>query len=317
MDLRGIWSETTYQMQKHRDNPITARQEKESRLDENNPGIYTQIPFELKNAHIRTLLSKNIRPKVAIFREQGVNSHLEMAAAFIKAGFNAIDVHMSDLIDQKETLKDFKGLVACGGFSYGDVLGAGEGWAKSILFNPALKQLFCDFFERSDTFSLGICNGCQMFSHLRSIIPGSEHWPYFVQNTSQQFEARFSMLQIEASPSILMKDMQGAQMPIVVSHGEGRAVYSTSSKAIDPAQQGLVVARFIDHYGKVTETYPNNPNGSPMGITGLTTQNGRVTIMMPHPERVARNVQMSYTDELWSEDSPWMKMFYNARTWVG
>ncbi|MFT6732187.1 MAG: phosphoribosylformylglycinamidine synthase [Polaribacter sp.] len=317
MDLRAIWSETTYQMQKRRDNPETANQEKSTRLDINNLGICPELTFDPSNDIAQSFLSLTNKPKVAILREQGVNSHLEMAAVFIKAGFNAIDVHMSDLMSGRRDLSEFKGVVACGGFSYGDVLGAGEGWAKSILFNSKLKQMFIDFFTRDDSFSLGICNGCQMMSNLREIIPGSDHWPHFVRNKSEQFEARFSMVEIVESPSIFLKGMEGSRLPIAISHGEGRAEFENDSEINECDNSGLVFARFIDNYGKVSESYPSNPNGSPCGITGLTSEDGRVTIMMPHPERVARSVQNSYADIQWGEDGPWTRMFRNARVWVG
>jgi phosphoribosylformylglycinamidine synthase len=314
MDLRALWSETSYQMQSLRDNPESAAQEKQYRLDASNPGIIPQLSFDPSEDICANL---NDRPKVAILREQGVNSHLEMAAVFIKSGFNAIDVHMSDLMNERLDLADFKGLVACGGFSYGDVLGAGEGWAKSILFNANLKTMFTQFFAREDTFSLGICNGCQMMSNLRSIIPGSEHWPHFVRNRSEQFEARFSMVEVAESPSIFMKGMAGSRIPIAVSHGEGRAEFVSAEAASSADTSGLITARFINNYGDVTEQYPSNPNGSPHGITGLTSTDGRVTIMMPHPERVARTVQNSYALPEWGEDGPWTRMFRNARVWVG
>ncbi|MDQ7049427.1 MAG: phosphoribosylformylglycinamidine synthase [Enterobacterales bacterium] len=316
MALRESWSETSYQMQRLRDNPQAAEEEKSTGLDPNNPGINPRLTFDPKQ-NIGQSLTKKPRPRVAILREQGVNSHLEMAAAFIKAGFNAVDLHMSDLMRGKVDLADFRGLVACGGFSYGDVLGAGEGWAKSILFNPKLKQMFSDFFMREDSFSLGICNGCQMMSNLREIIPGSEHWPNFVRNLSEQFEARFSMVELKPSPSIFLKDMQGSQLPIVVSHGEGRAEFESCQHAEQAINAGLVVAQYVDNYGQVTEKYPANPNGSPLGITGLTSSDGRVTIMMPHPERVVRSVQNSYVPDSWGDDGPWMRMFRNARVWVG
>ncbi len=317
MDLRAIWSETSFQMQSLRDNSKSAEQEKQIRLDVNNPGITPDLTFEPSEDIAAAFLNHSDKPKVAILREQGVNSHLEMAAVFIKAGFNAIDVHMSDLMNGRIELKQFRGLVACGGFSYGDVLGAGEGWAKSILFNQNLKQMFSEFFARPNTFSLGICNGCQMMSNLRSIIPGSDHWPHFVRNRSEQFEARFSMVEVVETPSIFMKGMAGSKMPIAVSHGEGRAEFITTQKAESTNVSGLVTTRFIDNYGKVTQQYPYNPNGSPFGITGLTSADGRVTIMMPHPERVARTVQNSYALSEWGEDGPWTRMFRNARVWVG
>lgn len=317
MELRGIWSETTYRMQALRDNPQCALEEKQSRIDSGNPGIVPHLTFDPSEDIAASYLDVSDKPKVAILREQGVNSHLEMAAVFIKAGFNAVDVHMSDLMAERVNLDDFTGLVACGGFSYGDVLGAGEGWAKSILFNSKLKATFTEFFARDNTFALGICNGCQMLSNLRSIIPGTEHWPHFVRNTSEQFEARFSMVEVAKTPSIFFAGMEGSRIPIAVSHGEGRAEYASEEQAQAANQSGLVTARFIDNYGQVATTYPSNPNGSLFGITGLTTSDGRVTIMMPHPERVARTVQNSYASVDWSEDGPWTRMFRNARMWVG
>ncbi|MDH5630330.1 MAG: phosphoribosylformylglycinamidine synthase, partial [Gammaproteobacteria bacterium] len=317
MDLRAIWSETTYQMQAMRDNPDCALEEKQARLDAKNPGIVPHLTFDPSEDVAVDFLSVANKPKVAILREQGVNSHLEMAAAFIKSGFNAIDVHMSDLMAGRANLNDFVGLVACGGFSYGDVLGAGEGWAKSILFNETLKADFKAFFEREETFTLGICNGCQMLSNLREIIPGSDHWPHFVKNRSEQFEARFSMVEVLPTPSIFFKDMIGSRIPIAVSHGEGRAEFVSEQAADDCNKSGLVTAHFIDNYGKVANQYPANPNGSLHGITGLTTTDGRVTIMMPHPERVARSLQNSYAPKAWGEDGPWTRMFRNARVWVG
>jgi phosphoribosylformylglycinamidine synthase len=240
-----------------------------------------------------------------------------MAAAFLKAGFNAIDVHMSDILSGRVTLDGFKGLVACGGFSYGDVLGAGEGWAKSILFNPVARQQFEAFFKRDDSFTLGICNGCQMLSNLKELIPGTEHWPHFVRNQSEQFEARFSLVKVEKTPSIFLKGMEGSHLPIAVSHGEGRAEFKSEQHATEANQSGLVAARFIDNYGQETTEYPANPNGSPNGITALTNTDGRVTIMMPHPERVQRSVQNSWCPDDWNEDGPWVRMFRNARVWVG
>jgi phosphoribosylformylglycinamidine synthase len=317
MELRALWSETTYQMQARRDNPECALEEKNLRIDGANPGIKPSLTFDINEDIAADFLDISDKPKVAILREQGVNSHLEMAAAFIKAGFNAIDVHMSDLMAGRTDLEDFTGLVGCGGFSYGDVLGAGEGWAKSILFNKKLKAAFSQFFARENTFTLGICNGCQMLSNLRSIIPGSNHWPHFVRNISEQFEARLSMVEIAESPSIFFKDMAGSKIQIAVSHGEGRAEFVSDEKAKASNKSGLVAARFIDNYGQVATTYPTNPNGSLFGITALTNTNGRVTIMMPHPERVARSVQNSYAPAAWGEDGPWTRMFRNARVWVG
>ncbi len=315
-DLRALWSATTYQMQKLRDNPECAEQEYQAKLDVNNPGLTPKLTFDINN-DIAASLSGSEQPKVAILREQGVNSHLEMAAAFMKAGFTAIDVHMSDILSGRVTLDQFKGIVACGGFSYGDVLGAGEGWAKSILFNPVAREQFANFFKREDAFALGICNGCQMLSNLKELIPGTDHWPHFVRNKSEQFEARFALVKVEKSPSIFMQGMEGSHIPIAVSHGEGRAEFKTNEDAQSSNVSGLVVARYIDNYGNETEQYPSNPNGSPFGITALTNTDGRVTIMMPHPERVQRSVQNSWCPDEWGEDGPWVRMFRNARVWVG
>jgi len=237
-----------------------------------------------------------------------VNGQIEMAAAFDRAGFSAQDVHMSDILAGRVDLNDFKGLVACGGFSYGDVLGAGEGWAKTILFNESLREKFKQFFHRDDTFSLGVCNGCQMMANLKDLIPGAQDWPHFVRNNSEQFEARFSMLEIVESPSILFKDMAGSQMPIAIAHGEGHAEYKTDIASV------ISAARYIDHQGNVTEQYPANPNGSPDGLTAFTTEDGRATIMMPHPERAVQN---SWHPDEWNEDGAWMRMFRNARVWIG
>jgi len=316
MQLRELWSETTYRMQAMRDNAECALEEKQARIDAENPGIRPHLTFDPREDIAAPYLNLQSKPKVAILREQGVNSHLEMAAAFTKAGFSAIDVHMSDLFAGRRNLDEFKGLVACGGFSYGDVLGAGEGWAKSILFNEQMKARFAAFFAREDTFALGICNGCQMMSNLREIIPGSEHWPHFVRNRSERFEARFSFVEICESPSIFLSGMAGSKLPIAVSHGEGRAEFASEQAAIEANHSGLVAVRYIDNYGNVATTYPANPNGSPFGITGLTTQDGRVTIMMPHPERVARTVQNSWAPADWGEDGPWTRMFRNARVWL-
>jgi phosphoribosylformylglycinamidine synthase len=252
---------------------------------------------------------------MAILREQGVNGQVEMAAAFDRAGFAAVDVHMSDIISGRIKLADFKGVAACGGFSYGDVLGAGEGWAKSILFNPRARDEFEAFFQRADTFALGVCNGCQMMSNLHEIIPGAEHWAHFARNQSEQFEARFVMVEVQSSPSILFEGMAGSRMPIVVSHGEGYADFGNAARL--KAAQALVSLRYIDHNGKPTMTYPLNPNGSPQGITGLTTPDGRFSIMMPHPERVFRAVQNSWYPRDWKENGAWLRMFQNARKWVG
>jgi phosphoribosylformylglycinamidine synthase len=244
-----------------------------------------------------------------------VNGQIEMAAAFDRTGFDVVDVHMSDIIAGRTSLTEFRGIVACGGFSYGDVLGAGEGWAKSILFNARAREAFEAFFARDDTFALGVCNGCQMMSNLRSLIPGAQHWPHFVRNRSEQFEARFAMVEVQASPSLFFDGMTGSRIPIAVAHGEGYAEFRDAAHL--GAARPMVALRFVDNRGQPTERYPFNPNGSPQGITGLTTQDGRFTILMPHPERVFRTVQNSWHPDDWGEDSPWMRMFRNARQWVG
>jgi phosphoribosylformylglycinamidine synthase len=331
VNLQRIWSETTYQMQKLRDNPDCARQEFDRLLDAADPGLHVKLTYAL-NENISPLLLL-AKPKIAILREQGVNGQVEMAAAFDRAGFATVDVHMSDIISGRVSLRDFKGLAACGGFSYGDVLGAGEGWAKSILFNLRARDEFEAFFKRRDTFALGVCNGCQMMSNLHEIIPGAENWAHFARNRSEQFEARFVMVEVQPSPSIFFNGMAGSRMPIVVSHGEGYADFSSDIPSANghesslklrfgddkklKAAQKLVTLRYVDHRGNATETYPLNPNGSPQGITGLTTKNGRFTIMMPHPERVFRAVQNSWHPYGWQENGAWMRMFQNARKWVG
>jgi len=314
VDLHRIWSETSYQMQKLRDNPKCAQQEYDSLLDENDTGLFADLSFDV-NEDIAAPFIGGLKPKVAILREQGVNGHLEMAAAFTHAGFTAIDVTMTDIMQSRIDLADFKGLAACGGFSYGDVLGAGEGWAKSVLFNERVKEVFESYFHREDAFALGVCNGCQMMSNLKSIIPGAEHWPHFVRNASEQYEARFVQSEIVRSNSVLLQGMQGSKLPVVVAHGEGRAEFASSA-----AQQSAVEAlalRFIDYRGDVADRYPANPNGSPEGIAGLCNSDGRVTIMMPHPERIFKTVTNSWADSSWGEYSPWMRIFRNARVWVG
>ena len=313
VNLQRIWSETSYRMQKLRDNPACAQQEFDRLLDAADPGLHVKLTYD-PDEKISPALLRN-RPKIAILREQGVNGQVEMAAAFDGAGFAAVDVHMSDIISGRVKLADFKGFAACGGFSYGDVLGAGEGWAKSILFNPRARDEFAAFFQRKDTFALGVCNGCQMMSKLQDVIPGADNWAHFARNQSEQFEARFVMVEVQDSPSIFFSGMAGSRMPIVVSHGEGYADYRDSKRL--KAAQPLVTLRYVDHRGNATETYPLNPNGSPQGITGLTTPDGRFSIMMPHPERVFRAVQNSWHPSDWREDGAWMKMFRNARKWVG
>jgi len=309
-EMQAIWSEVSYRMQALRDNPDCAKQQFERISDDKDPGLTAQLSFDV-NENITAPFSSS-RPRVAILREQGVNGHVEMAAAFDKAGFTSIDVHMTDIINGRVSLKDFVGLVACGGFSYGDVLGAGGGWAKSILFNERARSEFSGFFERSDTFGLGVCNGCQMLSGLKELIPGAEHWPKFMRNTSEQFEARVSMVKVQGSPSILLKGMEGSKIPVVIAHGEGRAEFSDHNQ-----QQALVALSYVDNYGEETTDFPMNPNGSPDGITGLTTTDGRFTIMMPHPERCFRTLQNSWQPSDWAEDGAWLRMFRNARVWVG
>ncbi len=250
-----------------------------------------------------------------MLREQGVNGQLEMAAAFHQAGFECVDVHMSDIVSGRLGLEGFRGLAACGGFSYGDVLGAGEGWAKSILFNARARDQFQAFFERPETFALGVCNGCQMLSNLRELIPGAGHWPHFVRNRSEQFEARMVMVEVPSSPSIVLDGMAGSRLPIVVAHGEGRAEFRDADQL--NLAGPFVALRYLENTGETATRYPANPNGSPLGITGLTTQDGRVTVMMPHPERVFRALQYSWRLDTWNEDGPWMRLFRNARVWVG
>lgn len=317
VDLQRAWSETTYQMQGLRDHPDCAQQEYDRILDAADPGLHVQPSFDVNEDIAAPYIQSGVRPAIAILREQGVNGHVEMAAAFDRAGFTAIDVHMSDVIAGRVSLSDFKGLAACGGFSYGDVLGAGEGWAKSILFNPRARDEFEAFFQRTDTFALGVCNGCQMMSQLREIIPGTAHWPRFVRNQSEQFEARFVMVEIQPSLSLFFDGMAGSRMPIVVAHGEGHTSFADNQDLLKIAQQ--ITMRYVDHQGAFTEVYPYNPNGSAEGITGLTSDDGRFNILMPHPERVFRVVQHSWypqTDTT-GEDAPWMRMFRNARKWVG
>ena len=313
--LHRLWSETTYHMQKLRDNPACAQQEYDRILNNADAGIHAHLTFDHNDNIVAPYLNK-IRPKMAILREQGVNGHVEMAAAFDRAGFATFDVHMSDIIAGRASLKEFAGFVACGGFSYGDVLGAGEGWAKSILFNARARDEFSAFFNRTDSFALGVCNGCQMMSNLHSIIPQADHWPHFVRNKSEQFEARFAMVEVLESPSLFFNGMAGSRMPIAVAHGEGFAEFSDANAVNDVLDKKLVTMRFVDNKSTATEQYPFNPNGSPQGITGLTTTDGRFSIMMPHPERVFRAVQHSWKPDDWVEDGPWMRMFRNARKWI-
>ncbi len=314
--LQQQWAETSYRIQRLRDNVDCADQEFDALLEEDNPGLSVKLSFDVNQDIAAPYIKRGVRPQVAVLREQGVNGQVEMAAAFDRAGFAAVDVHMSDILSGRISLEDFKGLVACGGFSYGDVLGAGEGWAKSILFNARARDGFQAFFERSDSFALGVCNGCQMMSNLHELIPGSESWPHFVRNRSEQFEARVAMVQVQESPSIFLQGMTGSRLPIAIAHGEGHAEFENEAALLEADLSGTVALRYIDNHGKVTERYPANPNGSPRGITGLTTRDGRVTIMMPHPERVFRAVTNSWRPDEWQEDGGWMRMFRNARVWV-
>ena len=313
--LHAAWSETSWRMQRLRDEPACADEERDARLDPDDPGLAWRLTYDAEQDVAAPYVATGRRPRVAILREQGVNSQVEMAAAFDRAGFTAVDVHMTDLIDQGATLDGYHGLVACGGFSYGDVLGAGEGWAKSILFNPRVRGLFEAWFARTDRFTLGVCNGCQMLAALAELIPGAERWPRFRRNRSEQFEGRLSMVEIADTNSLFFAGMAGSQLPIAVAHGEGRAEFASASD--ETAARAQVTLRFIDNGGRVATRYPANPNGSPAGIAGLASSDGRVTLLMPHPERVFRTVQNSWYPSTAGEDSGWMRMFRNARVWVG
>lgn len=307
VELQRIWSETSFQIARLRDDPVCAQEEFDALLDAGNPGLSVSV----KSSPVASVVASGVRPRIAILREQGVNGHVEMAAAFERAGFAPYDVHMSDLQAGRVRLADFKGLAACGGFSYGDVLGAGQGWAKSVLFNDRLRDEFSAFFARGDSFALGVCNGCQMMAHLAPIIPGAQDWPTFQRNRSEQFEARVVMVEVPPSASIFLGGLAGSRLPVVVSHGEGRAEFR--------AEQGgkpALALRYIDNRGAVATGYPFNPNGSPDGIAGVTTADGRFTIMMPHPERTFRSLQMSWHPPGLGEDGPWLEMFRNARRWV-
>jgi len=311
-DLLRAWSELSYRMQALRDNPETAAEAWQAQLDAEDPGLTPVLTFDPAVPAPRT----KHRPRVAILREQGVNSQLEMAAAFGRAGFDAVDVHMTDVLSGRRSLREFAGLAACGGFSYGDVLGAGGGWAKSILFNARARDEFAAFFARPDTFTLGVCNGCQMLSVLAELIPGAGHWPRFLKNRSEQFEARLSLVEVLPSRSVLLDGMAGSRLLIPTSHGEGLATFAPGDQQACAAA-GQVAIRYVDNQGRPAETYPANPNGSPGGIAGLCSGDGRVTILMPHPERVHRTVQHSWHPEGWGEDGPWMRLFRNARRFVG
>jgi phosphoribosylformylglycinamidine synthase len=310
--LHKQWDEVSWRIARLRDNPACADSEHALAGDPTSPGLHVHLSFDPAQDVAAPYVNTQ-RPRVAILREQGVNSHLEMSFAMAQAGFDTYDVHMTDLQTGGARLDQFQGLVACGGFSYGDTLGAGEGWARSILFNPQLAESFAAFFNRADTFGLGVCNGCQMFAALAAIIPGTQAWPRFTRNQSERFEARLAMVEVQDSPSLFFQGMAGTRLPIAVAHGEGFADFSQRGDA----QAVHRALRFVDHHGAATETYPHNPNGSAGGLTGVTTADGRFTALMPHPERVARNVQMSWTSGDRSALSPWMRMFGNARRWVG
>ena len=312
--LHFAWSETSYLIQSERDNPVTAKQEYDRILDVTDPGLNAVVTFEINEDIAAPYISRGIKPNIAILREQGVNGQLEMAHAFTKAGFTAVDVHMSDMLAGRVSLKDFKGFAACGGFSYGDVLGAGQGWAKSILFNPRARDEFEAFFKRNDSFALGVCNGCQMMSNLHEIIPGAQNWPRFQANVSERYEARTVLLEIRESPSILFAGMAGSCIPVATAHGEGQAVFVDANQR--DAARWQCAAQFVDNHGQATEQFPANPNGSARGMTAFTTPDGRVTIMMPHPERVVLAANLSWHPPIWKAESPWMRVFRNARVWV-
>ncbi len=314
-EYQRAWSETSWQMQSLRDNVDCAQQEYDAILNVSDPGLNIDLSFDL-NDDVAAPYFNQQRPRIAVLREQGVNGHVEMAAAFDRAGFTAVDVHMSDILSGRLSLRDFRGLVACGGFSFGDVLGAGMGWASSILHNSRARDEFSAFFERSDSFGLGVCNGCQMMSNLHTLIPGAELWPRFERNTSEQFEARYSLVEVMSSPSLFLDGMAGSRMPITVAHGEGRVEFRAGQTLAQLEQSATSALRFVDNNGVATEGYPANPNGSPGGVTGVTTTDGRFTIMMPHPERVFRSVQHSWHPDEWDEAGPWLRMFRNARKWA-
>jgi phosphoribosylformylglycinamidine synthase len=312
--MQRNWSETSYRMQALRDNPATAKEEYDRILDDADPGLNVELSFNPADDIARPYRGTG-GPRVAVLREQGVNSQYEMAAAFLRAGFTAVDVHMSDLYEGRDNLANYHGVVACGGFSFGDVLGAGGGWAKSILYHEQTRDQFAEFFLRDDTFALGVCNGCQMLSHLRELIPGTDGWPRFLRNKSEQFEARLSLVEVLESPSLFLEGMAGSRMPIATSHGEGRVVFANEADRYTVSH--MIAARYVDNYGDVADKYPANPNGSHDGICALSNEDGRVTIIMPHPERVARTVQNSWHPQGWGEDGPWMRMFRNARVAIG
>jgi phosphoribosylformylglycinamidine synthase len=313
IDLQRAWSEVSFRMQRLRDNPECAQEEHDRILDTLDPGLTAALAFDPAEDVAAPFIARGAPPRVAVLREQGVNGHVEMAAAFHRAGFEPLDLHMSDLLSGRGSLTGYKGFAAPGGFSYGDVLGAGEGWAKSVLFNPRSRDDFAAFFARGDTFALGVCNGCQMMAALAELVPGAADWPRFLRNRSEQFEARVAMVEILPGPSIFLAGMAGSRIPVAVAHGEGRAAFAREASR----DRVRVAARYVDGRGRAAATYPYNPNGSPDGVAGVTNADGRFTILMPHPERMFRTVQCSWHPPQWGEDSPWMRMFRNARAWVG
>ncbi len=314
--LQALWAATSHALQRLRDNPECADEEF-ARITAADPGLNAHLTFDPAAAIAAPFVATGARPRVAVLREQGVNGQVEMAAAFHRAGFAAVDVHMSDLAHGRRALARFDGLAACGGFSYGDVLGAGEGWAKAIRFNEALREAFATFFARADSFTLAVCNGCQMLSTLRELVPGGDHWPRFLRNRSEQFEARLSLVRVEDSPSLFLAGMAGSHLPVAVAHGEGRATFASAAERELCEAAGLVALRYLENDGAVAERYPANPNGSPAGITGLSSADGRATIMMPHPERVLRGVNFSWAPPEWGDEGPWLRLFHNARAWLG
>jgi len=314
-----IWSETSYHLAALRDNPACAKQAFDAIANPDAKGLFSELTYDV-NENIAAPYIHQTRPNMAVLREQGVNGQVEMAAAFDRAGFTSVDVHMSDLIAGRVKLEDFQGLVACGGFSFGDVLGAGRGWASSVLYNPRARDEFESFFQRDDSFALGVCNGCQMMSQLKDLIPGASHWPSFQRNLSEQFEARLLMVEVMDSPSILMQDMQGSKMPLVVAHGEGRVQFESKNAEQGDFNQAKPMLRYLGADGLPTEAYPYNPNGSQAGLTGFTSDDGRFNIMMPHPERLFRQSQFSYHPQQHNnqngEHGAWLRMFQNARVFL-
>jgi phosphoribosylformylglycinamidine synthase len=317
LDLRRRWSEVSYRMRELRDNPECAREEYAQLADAEDPGLHVNLSFDPAEDVAAPFIARGARPAVAVLREQGVNSQTEMAAVFTRAGFDAYDVHMTDILAGRVQLGRFHGLAACGGFSYGDVLGAGEGWAKSILFNALAREQFSRFFDRPATFTLGVCNGCQMLAALKDLIPGAHSWPRFVRNSSEQYEARLSLVRIPASQSVLMRGMHDSVLPIAVAHGEGQAEFDPGTDAATLLRRAMVTLQFVDSRDRPTRSYPANPNGSALGLAGLCSEDGRVTALMPHPERVFRSVQNSWAPREWGEDGGWMRLFRNARVYVG